>query len=142
MGTEFEVSRAAVERWWREVAEGNCSRRTASYWAEQHLNKAPTRIEELALQGLLYLQALRHRRSAVDATGTPDADVAAALDACRAALARYDADPNLWTRSHYLSMLKRFATSRGRDAAIRFATKLQREGVIADTDVEQLHADE
>lgn len=137
-----EVSRAEVERWWRDVADGNSSRLSASCWAEQHLDQAPKHVGEPVLQGLLYLQALRHRRGNVDATGTPDPDVSAELETWRAELARYDADPDLWTRANYLYTLNRFARSHGHAAAIRFAIKLRAKGLISDTEMEQMQVTE
>ncbi|WP_345711895.1 hypothetical protein [Kineococcus glutinatus] len=136
---EPEVTRQQVEQWWRDVAEGRCSRLSASRWAESWLEKAPSGIEELGIQGLLHLQALRHQPAAglpsSSDLGMPDAEVADALARWLAECRRHDADPRAWDRAYFRSMITRFAEKHGQEAGDRFGRKLVAKALLTESDL-------
>ncbi|WP_146099513.1 hypothetical protein [Kineococcus xinjiangensis] len=136
---EPEVTRQQVEQWWRDVAEGRCSRLSASRWAQSWLDRGPSRIEELGIQGLLHLHALRHQPAAglpsTSTFGTPDAEAADAFEHWLAECRRYDSDPQAWDRAYFRSMITKFAEKHGQEAADRFGRKLMAKDLFTESDL-------
>ncbi|HEY0869592.1 MAG TPA: hypothetical protein VGD55_04285 [Acidothermaceae bacterium] len=124
------VTRQEVQQWWSDLVAGRRSRIEASDWAEQWLGGSG---EELVVQGLLALQAVRHSVLS-DLELRPQ--MADALARWQQELRLYDVDPDAWNRSYFKRLLLDFARRHGAEPARKFGLKLVRSGQLREPDIE------
>ena len=124
--TPTTVTRGDITRWWQDCIDGRRSRVETSEWAEDWLDRGPD-VEELELQGLLELQALRF--------GDGDDD-GSRLRRWQAELRRHDEDPEGWNRRYFQHILVRSRGRHGVDRARAFGGRMVRDGLLTDQDVE------
>lgn len=124
--TPTAVTRDDVARWWQDCIDRRRSQVETSEWAEGWLDRGPD-VEELVLQGLLELQALRFRDGDEEASR---------LQRWQAELLRYDDDPQAWNRRHLQRMLTGFLERHSVERTRAFGHKLVKWGHLTDQDVE------
>jgi hypothetical protein len=127
------VTREDIETWWSNALTGKCTTTEAANWAESKLDNAPD-VEELVLQALLSLQALKHSPASEDQRTR----LARTLGLWRAELRRYDADPEAWNRIHLQQMLRDYANQFDDDRARTFGNKLVASGHLEKSDVDDV----
>ena len=127
------ATRQDVERYWLDVVAGRLSVREASAWAERHLDRNDD-VEELVIQGLLFLQ---HQRFSIASDEDGAAHISKVLDLWRVELTRFDDDPDGWERARLRRILTGFLESHGIEAARAFGRRMVKAGILREPDVDE-----